>query len=120
MQQHQHASRQSVGATTAARPRGRAAAVRGSVTAPAAERAGCRILVVDDDPAIRQLLCDLLESEGYAAADAPDAASGLARLREERFDLVVLDRLLPDADGLEFCERARTLPREGYLPILML
>jgi DNA-binding response OmpR family regulator len=75
------------------------------------------ILVVEDDPDIGRLVCDLLRREGFAvdladAADAMDAA--LARARP---DLMILDVMLPGEDGLSICRRIRA---SGALPILML
>lgn len=58
------------------------------------------VLVVDDDPVVRVLLRDLLEADGHAVAEAIDAAEARGRLADGRWDLVLLDRRLPDADGL--------------------
>jgi DNA-binding response OmpR family regulator len=77
-----------------------------------------RILAVEDEPAIAAPLKDDLELEGYEVQIATDGEEGLRRAREERFDLVILDVMLPKKDGFEVC---RALRRSGVrTPILML
>lgn len=75
------------------------------------------ILVVDDDPAILSALSRGLRIEGYAVIEAEDAASALVAARDDRPSAVILDRMLPDRDGLEVCRQLRA---EGEFPILML
>jgi CheY-like chemotaxis protein len=62
----------------------------------------CRILVVDDEPAFREMLALMLERAGYQTATAADGAAGAQCLEQSRFDLVITDMLMPDCDGLEF------------------
>lgn len=77
-----------------------------------------RILVVEDEPAIALGLEDDLKMEGYDVAVVATAASALRTARETRYDLIVLDIMLPDRDGFEVC---RLLRRDGLrMPILML
>jgi two-component system response regulator MprA len=79
-----------------------------------------RILVVDDDAAVRESLARALRLEGYDVELASDGAEALERLEAngDDPDLVVLDVLMPNVDGLEVC---RTLRRSGSrLPVLML
>ena len=76
-----------------------------------------RILVVDDDPEIRTLLRGYLEKNGYAVRTAAEGLEMRARLRNERFDLLVLDVMLPGEDGLALC---RALRAESNIPIIML
>ncbi len=66
------------------------------------------ILVVDDDPAIRELVREFLEDEKTAMLDAPDGESALAQVAAEAPDLVLLDMRLPDMDGLDVLSRLRT------------
>ena len=78
-----------------------------------------RILVVDDEPAVRDSLRRALELEGYEVDLAPDGESALHRLEEPRHpDAVVLDILMPGIDGLEVCRRMRAAGDE--VPVLML
>lgn len=77
-----------------------------------------RILVVDDDPAVRRSLEHALRRDGYDVASATDGASALAEHGVFRPDAVVLDVLMPEPNGLEVC---RTLRSGGHdTPILML
>src|SRR5215469_7148656 len=82
-------------------------------------RIGRRILIVDDDAALRQLLAEQLElNEEFATAECDTAAQTLEIVKTERFDAILLDIGLPDMDGRELC---RLLRREGVqVPIVML
>jgi DNA-binding response OmpR family regulator len=75
------------------------------------------ILVVDDDAEIRALLGTYLEKNGYRTTVAPDGKAMRAVLARTRVDLVVLDLMLPDANGFDVC---RTLRRDSGVPILIL
>lgn len=77
------------------------------------------ILVVDDEPAVREALRRALELEGYTVELAEDGADALARLEDGgEPDAVVLDMLMPRVDGLEVCRRLRRAGRS--VPVLML
>src|SRR5215211_2765589 len=75
------------------------------------------ILLVDDDEEIRASLRRSLALEGYKIAQAADGAEALRLARDAPPDLVVLDVMLPEVDGLEVCRRLRA---DGDVPILML
>lgn len=77
-----------------------------------------RILVVEDDPAVRQALDRALSYEGYEIATATDGAVALSELRASAFDLVILDVMMPHLDGIETCRRIRAAG--DTVPILML
>ena len=77
-----------------------------------------RILVVEDEDALREGLSDLLEGDGNSVTSTADGQRGLELGLAEHFDLVVLDRMLPGLDGVDVCRRLRTA-RPG-LSILML
>src|SRR5215210_4321697 len=66
-----------------------------------------RILVVDDEPAVRGSLERALRLDGYAVELASDGADGLERLADRPADAIVLDLLMPEMDGLELCRRVR-------------
>jgi DNA-binding response OmpR family regulator len=76
-----------------------------------------RILVVDDEPKIVQLVRDYLERAGFAVSTARDGNEALMRAHQERPDLIVLDLGLPQLDGLEVTRRLR---RDSGVPIIML
>src|SRR3954470_274644 len=76
-----------------------------------------RILLVDDEQAVQKLLTYPLRKEGYEVVEARDGQEALDRFGEERFDLVVLDIMLPKLDGIEVCRRLRT---RSQVPIIML
>jgi two-component system alkaline phosphatase synthesis response regulator PhoP len=77
-----------------------------------------RILIVEDEESILLPLRDNLELEGYEVASARDGAEGLALAAKGRYDLIVLDIMLPKLDGFEVCKRLR---RDRVMtPILML
>lgn len=84
----------------------------------AAERR--RILVVDDEPHIVELLAMHLRQNGYDSIPAGDGETALARAASERPDLVLLDLMLPGIGGLETCRRLRGDPRTASIPIIML
>jgi DNA-binding response OmpR family regulator len=77
------------------------------------------ILIIDDDPAIREILAILLEAEGYVVEEAEDADSGLARLARDGIDLVIVDMMLPGVDGLEFCRAVRGRSATADVPIVV-
>ena len=79
-----------------------------------------RILVVEDNPSAKRLICYTLEQEGYQVLNASNGVEGLRMAREEKPDLLVLDVMLPGLDGFELCHRLRTDPQTARLPILML
>ncbi|MCR4295624.1 MAG: response regulator, partial [Elusimicrobia bacterium] len=76
-----------------------------------------KLLVVEDDKNLVKLLKYNLEKEGWRVLTAADGEAGLAVLRKERPDLVVLDAMMPKLDGFEFLKVIR---RESRIPILML
>lgn len=76
-----------------------------------------RILVVEDEPEIQELLSAYLRHEGYSVTVAGDGIEALDRFRAGQFDLVLLDIMLPKIDGFGVCELIR---RESTVPIVML
>jgi DNA-binding response OmpR family regulator len=76
-----------------------------------------RILLVDDEQSIQTLLSYPLRKDGYEVVRAADGREALARFSEQTFDLVVLDVMLPQLDGLEVCKRLRA---RSPVPIIML
>lgn len=76
-----------------------------------------RILVVEDEEEIQEILKNYLEAEGYEVVQAEDGVDGIAKFHSGRFDLVVLDVMMPKIDGFGTCELIR---RESDVPIIML
>ena len=74
---------------------------------PAADSAAARILVVEDDRRTAELVATYLRHAGHRVAVEHDGLAGLARARAEEFDLLVLDRMLPGAEGVEVLGRLR-------------
>ncbi|MDO8541814.1 MAG: response regulator transcription factor [Opitutaceae bacterium] len=79
-----------------------------------------KILVVDDEPDALEVLTFKLKEAGYAVLQAKDGAQALARARDERPALIVLDLMLPEVDGLEVCKILRRDPRTAAIPVVML
>jgi two-component system OmpR family response regulator len=77
-----------------------------------------RLLVVEDDVKLADLLKRGLETDGYAVDHAPDVAEATWLAREQPYDAIVLDVLLPDGSGLELCARLRAEHR--WTPVIML
>lgn len=76
------------------------------------------ILVIDDERAIRNVLKEILETEGYTVSEAIDGEEGLKRFAEKPFDVVICDIKMPKVDGLEFLIKAQTINAD--VPIIMI
>ena len=76
-----------------------------------------RVLIVEDDAHIAELMRLHLHDEGYAIEHAADGHAGVRLLEQGRWDALVLDLMLPGIDGLEICRRARAMAR--YTPIII-
>jgi phosphate regulon transcriptional regulator PhoB len=81
---------------------------------------GKRIFVVDDEPDIVELCSYNLRKEGYDVSSAADGEEALRRIREEKFDLILLDLMLPGLQGVELCRIIRNDQATASLPIIML
>jgi phosphate regulon transcriptional regulator PhoB len=79
-----------------------------------------KILVVEDEPDIRELVRYNLESAGFAVVEADDGEAALSAVDKERPAMVILDLMLPEADGMEICRILRSRPEYAKLPIVML
>ena len=79
-----------------------------------------RVLVVEDEPDIRDLLAFHLERGGYQVTRAATGPEALRQLRAAPPDLVIVDLMLPEMDGLEVCRRLRAEPATAALPVIML
>jgi two-component system, OmpR family, alkaline phosphatase synthesis response regulator PhoP len=79
-----------------------------------------RILVVEDDPDIADLIRHYLEKAGYVVDRLASGATVIPRLKVQRPDLVILDLMLPELDGLMVCQAMRSNPETALIPIIML
>jgi two-component system alkaline phosphatase synthesis response regulator PhoP len=79
-----------------------------------------RILVVDDEPDIVELVAFNLQTEGYEVITASNGLDALKQARALIPDLIVLDLMLPEMDGLSVCELLHRLPATAQIPIIML
>jgi two-component system OmpR family response regulator/two-component system alkaline phosphatase synthesis response regulator PhoP len=79
-----------------------------------------RVMVVEDEPNIRELVCLHLGLEGYACEAVGDGQEGLKRAESERLDLLVIDVMIPGLDGLSLCRAVRNGRINHDVPILML
>ena len=70
---------------------------------------GFSVLLIEDEPTLRQVIADGLEADGFTVVQAVDAADGRERLRRFAYDALVVDLRLPDANGLDVLEEALTL-----------
>jgi DNA-binding response OmpR family regulator len=76
-----------------------------------------RLLLVDDDAALRAVLASALTEEGYEVTIAANGALGLKQFKAQPFDLLILDVLMPELDGLELCRKIRA---QSKVPIILL
>jgi DNA-binding response OmpR family regulator len=78
---------------------------------------GTCVLVVDDEPTVREVVVGYLRRDGHEVMEAEDGPTALRLLESERFDLVVLDMMLPGVNGLDILRRIRSM---GDMPVIML
>ncbi len=79
-----------------------------------------RVLVVEDEPNIRELVCLHLGLEGYTCEGVGDGREALKRAERDRYDLLVLDVMIPGLDGLSLCRAVRNGKVTHDVPIMML
>jgi DNA-binding response OmpR family regulator len=78
-----------------------------------------RILIADDEPRLLHIVSMYLGMEGYEVIGAADGGEALRLLDAEWFDLVILDVMMPECDGIEVCRRLRAMPQFSAVPVLM-
>ena len=87
---------------------------------PEANAHEIKILCVDDDPLIRQMLGDILRFHGYAVETAPDGETGLEAAGRQQPDLILLDVMMPGIDGFEVCRLLKADPAMKAVPVILL
>jgi CheY-like chemotaxis protein len=78
-----------------------------------------RILIVDDIPLGRDAIAKLLQKEGFETAVARNGTEALLKLKEKTPDLILLDHMMPEVDGLTFLSGIRRFPKWKKLPVMM-
>lgn len=78
------------------------------------------VLIIDDDPNVRDLLSDLLQRERCVVRTAPSGSEGIIAAQQELPDLILLDVMMPDLDGFTVCRRLRDDPQTAEVPIIMI
>jgi DNA-binding response OmpR family regulator len=79
-----------------------------------------RILIVEDEPGMIELLTVALEDEGYVISIANNGHQGLRKVEEEHPDLIISDVMMPDMNGYDFCEQLRANPKTAAIPFIFL
>ena len=79
-----------------------------------------RILVIEDDPAIRDTLAEILEFEGYKVSVATNGREGLQSAMELKPNVILLDLMMPVMNGYEFRTEQRALPEISEIPVIMI
>ncbi len=83
------------------------------------DQAGPTVLVIDDDPQVRELVRVNLELEGYSVVEAGSADEGMEALEEETPDMILLDVMMPQVDGWEMLQRVQQRFGPGGIPVVM-
>jgi CheY-like chemotaxis protein len=83
------------------------------------EEPPCVILVVEDDPTIREMMRRMLEKEGWTVAEAENGRVGLEQVVTQKPELILLDLMMPEMDGFEFVSRLRKMPAGQSIPIVV-
>lgn len=78
-----------------------------------------KILIVDDDPLLREMLSTRLKAEGYDVIQAGDGAEGLEKAKKEKPDLIILDVALPQMNGYEVCGTLKSEPEYSKIPVIL-
>ena len=79
-----------------------------------------KILIVEDAPASREALAKWLQKHGFETVTARNGVEALVRLKESKPDLILLDQMMPEVDGLTFLSGIRRFPKWKTLPVIML
>lgn len=79
-----------------------------------------KVLVIEDDKFLRELIAQKLIKEGYEASEAVDGEEGIKKIKEEKPDLILLDLILPGIDGFEVLSRMREDPAINSIPVIIL
>jgi two-component system chemotaxis response regulator CheY len=78
------------------------------------------ILIVDDSPTMRQMVCFTLKTEGYNVMEAENGKAAVEIMNDYKFDLIITDLNMPYLDGIKLIKHARANPLYKFIPIIML
>ena len=78
------------------------------------------VLLVEDEPAQREVLVYNFEAEGFDVISADNGEDGLLLVEENQPDLIILDSMIPQLSGLEVCRRLKSNPKTRQIPVIML
>ena len=79
-----------------------------------------KVFIIDDDLSFRALLSDTLSALGYEVSEAANAQSAQSKLESYEPDVILLDVMLPDMDGVSLCRTIRSNPKTAHIPILVI
>jgi len=79
-----------------------------------------KILIIEDDQFLRELIGQKLVSKGYGIVEAEDGGKAIKKVKKEKPDLILLDLILPDIDGFEVLSKIKTDPALAEIPIIIL
>jgi len=79
-----------------------------------------RVLVADDEPDILHILTRYLEIDGYQVTPCPDGKDAYEKIAQDRFDLLILDVMMPGINGWEICRKVKDDPQKRDIPVLIL
>jgi two-component system NtrC family sensor kinase len=79
-----------------------------------------RVLIADDDASVRTRLSDLIAIKGYAVDTAPNGMEALDKAKETAPDIILLDVLMPEMDGIEACKRLKSITETMHIPVIMI
>jgi len=79
-----------------------------------------KVLIIEDDPFIADVYVLKLESEGYDVETAEDGIIGLEKLKKNKYDIILLDILMPNLDGFKVLERIKMNPEVSKIPVVIL
>lgn len=85
-----------------------------------AKKKGVKVLIVDDEEGIREVIGYILEKRGFIAEDAGNGKKALEKVAQEKPDIIILDIAMPEMDGLQTCKRLRENPDTQDIPIIFL
>jgi len=78
-----------------------------------------KILVVEDYPGDQKMISMVLEKENYEVITAMDGKEGVGKARQEKPDLIIMDVMMPEEDGLDACKTLKTDPQYAHIPIVI-